>query len=763
MSLNINRDGGWRRVLGSLLLACAALSLAACGGGADDDDGSTGGGGGGGGPTFLNAFRAFVGNDDPNNFTIDELFDNLAEADSAFNSQIDEGLVLDPIGNGYRAGISGANGAVNIACGLPDRNGQTIDLVSTDRQFIDSTTPLSQPKGVVLARDAGLLIAADTDAGNGGIKVYSSTAGGDVEALAFVPASELRTTGTGVPWDVAYDEVNDLLFAALTNGEVARLPGFVADIADDGSYDGTIANFRPNAASLQTVSNLHGIAYDRTGDRLVVSDVGDAAVDDDGSIYVFNNAATRTGAGAPDRIIRGGATRLGNPVDLVLNVLDLGDDNFALGVAEKANSGGLLLIFADIFNATATNAAPSVAQVQDGSTGNGPPETIALRTIPDANFTVGTPDVSDLDLGNDVIDFVYITSNPGASNGGGSGGGSLLEIPGVGSILPFPDDGNGGPAPGDDDLIFRVPQSLAGDPTPVFAADFGGTTLENIAFDLNSDAIVTFDDGSTGGVGFINRLRLRDGGSIDDRRDRSVMNSATLTAPKGFDVANGGGFDVLDGGLVIVADFESAAPGNIVVLGACADDGAAPLFTTALPTGVRPWDLDYDAFNDRLYVAATNGSILVYDTYVQDQPTSAAPDRTIIPADDAGVQISVNLHGIQHLQANNSLIVSDVGDAGSATDGQIFVIENANTANGPTSVRARIVGGADPNQLGNPVDIIFDGLNNLFVADKNNNRVLRIDDILNFTGEVTLSSSNSSSASVEAPESVTLFRPLDAP
>src|SRR5690606_37705280 len=93
------------------------------------------------------------------------------------------------------------------------------------------------------------------------------------------------------------------------------------------------------------------------------------------------------------------------------------------------------------------------------------------------------------------------------------------------------------------------------------------------------------------------------------------------------------------------------------------------------------------------------------------------PDRFITPAEDDS-QISVNLHGI--FVSGGDLYLTDVGDAASNEDGQIFVMEDPESASGVVNVDERIEGAS--TGLGNPVDIVVVG-NVAYVAEKSNDMV----------------------------------------
>ena len=93
----------------------------------------------------------------------------------------------------------------------------------------------------------------------------------------------------------------------------------------------------------------HGIVYSATDDRMILTDVGSATVDNDGGVIVINNFTSTlnttlnlgTIATTSQVRISGAASTLGNPVDVAY-------DNVTkrIYVAERLNAGGRLLVFA---------------------------------------------------------------------------------------------------------------------------------------------------------------------------------------------------------------------------------------------------------------------------------------------------------------------------------------------------------------------------------------------------------------------------------
>ncbi|MBL4570080.1 MAG: hypothetical protein JKY21_02840 [Alcanivorax sp.] len=641
-----------------------AVTLAACGGNGSDR-------------SLINSPGVVQGpsllvmhNGSGNAGEIDRLNADL-EVQSTFNADANEGVALDLLGNLYAANDSGgAPSSLQVLHQLAERADGAMDVATLGRSV---AAPGSMTlKGIAIAHQAGLVMAANI--GGNSVEVYGTAAGGNATPLA-------STALAGNTWDLAYDEAADRLFLAMTNGTVIVVDDYV-----DGGFMATPARvITPDTAG--SVSNMHGIAYQADSDTLVVSDVGDAAVADDGRLYVIENASTANGMVTPARTLAGPATKLGNPVDLVL-------DDSTVYIAEKSNDA--ILVYRNVFSGGSGDIAPN--KVVDSIK----PESLAIILEPELQ-----PDLSDIDSTGTTFTGVAVTSNPPA-------------------------------APGDPDVV-------------VLDLDLGAmqrgfsTTQdrESLAFNQMGDAYITYDSG----LAVINRLATdRDGEMFSVSRDRVIEGASTgLMAPKGFDVADSLGW-------VLVTD--NGNP-SVRVFGAQAGGDAAPLFTTSL--SVAPWDLDYDPDSDQLFVALTDGTVAVFDSYSTARG-SAGPDRVITPA-EAGVAFTAptNLHGIVYVAETDQLILSDVGSGANPTDGKLYVLDNGSTADGITDVTVNIDNGDNSTvgntQLGNPVDIAFDG-EHLYVAEKSQGMVLRFDNILDSAGgDVTPSQTWMQSS----PESVSLI------
>ena len=489
------------------------------------------------------------------------------------------------------------------------------------------------------------------------------------------------------PWDLVLDEMADRLFVALTDGTIAVFDNFIASGMNALTADRIITPADSNGVKISV--NSHGIAYDLDSDRLVVSDVGSAADATDGALFVLEDASTASGLVSVQRQISGPASMLGNPVDIVLSGSEL-------RVAEKSNDA--VLIYQNIFSGPSGDIAP------DTTVATSKPESL-VEMMTDA----GNADVSD-SLSATAITAIAASSNPGTP-GATSG------------------------------EIHRFDTQLGLETT--FDTTEG---LESMTFDLMGDAYATYDDGTSGGIMILNRVATqRDAEQYTDARDRKITGAATgLVAPKGLDVST-------RHGLVFVAENNASSPG-ILIFSSCAAGDVSPILRLNTSDNLRPWDVDYDETTDSAYVAMTNGTVAVYDNLMEQlasgSMTVANASRIITPTmGGAAISAPTNLHGIDYDPARGSLLVTDVGDAASASDGKLYVFSNAMEATGLTEIDFSIAGPA--SQLGNPVDIMFDG-SNVYLAEKSNNMVMRFDNVLASSGGDIAADSTVSFAGAES-------------
>ena len=647
--------------------------------GADGNDGSDGA------PGLPQGVFLIANNGDSNRGTLTRADQNAAML-SQFTSGNNEGVMLDSTGNLFQAGDS-STGSLRTVCRMTSRSGGMY-MPSYDKDITGANTGLTNPKGIHLAEHSGMVFVADFNGMR--ISIFGSQAAGDVTPVAEIPLS-------AKPWDVTVDEVNDRMYVALTDGTVA-----VHDNVMGSGFSPTVMRsiVPADADGNQLSVNLHGIVYDAGSDRLVVSDVGDAAVSDDGQLFVIDNAAVADGNTVPARQVGGPMSMLGNPVDIILT-------GTTLRVAEKSNDA--ILVFTNIFDGPDGDMAPTLA------TTTSKPESLA-QVMPAMDLM----DASDNALTATTINGIVVSSNPSAA----------------------------GPTTGQISRYSAVLSSTLGS----FDA---GMSIESVTIDALGDGAVTFDDidSAMGGVLIINRLAsMRDDDSYTMSQDHMIMGANTgLVTPKGVDVSSAHG-------LVFVAEFNPDTPA-VQVFSSCASGDVAPLLSLVASNDARPWDVDYDATTDRAFVALTNGTVAVFDEVTRKlmsgMTTITGEDRLITPAiGGAPITAPTNIHGIDYDPQSDSLVISDVGSAASATDGKLYVIPAAGMANGLAEMSVMIAG---PNSmLGNPVDLMLSN-GHVYVAEKSNNVIMRFDNILNSaSGDIAADYS----MSYTAPESVVVV-PVD--
>tara|TARA_B100000519_G_scaffold14777_2_gene10944 strand:+ start:2340 stop:4403 length:2064 start_codon:yes stop_codon:yes gene_type:complete len=667
-----------------------ALSLTLALGGCVDDgdtgpagpagmDGADGSDGSDGAPGLPEGVFLIANNGDSNRGTLTRADQNAAML-SQFTSGNNEGVMLDSTGNLFQAGDS-STGSLRTVCRMTSRSGGMY-MPSYDKDITGANTGLTNPKGIHLAEHSGMVFVADFNGMR--ISIFGSQAAGDVTPVAEIPLS-------AKPWDVTLDEVNDRMYVALTDGTVAVYD----NVMGSGFTPTAMRSIVPADADGNQLSvNLHGIVYDAGSDRLVVSDVGDAAVSDDGQLFVIDNAAVADGNTVPARQVGGPMSMLGNPVDIILT-------GTTLRVAEKSNDA--ILVFTNIFDGPDGDMAPTLA------TTTSKPESLA-QVMPAMDLM----DASDNALTATTINGIVVSSNPSAA----------------------------GPTTGQISRSSAVLSSTLGS----FDA---GMSIESVTIDALGDGAVTFDDvdSAMGGVLIINRLAsMRDDDSYTMSQDHMIMGANTgLVTPKGVDVSSAHG-------LVFVAEFNPDTPA-VQVFSSCASGDVAPLLSLVASNDARPWDVDYDAATDRAFVALTNGTVAVFDEVTRKlmagMTTITGEDRLITPAmSGAAVTAPTNIHGIDYDPQSDSLVISDVGSAASATDGKLYVIPAAGMANGLAEMSVMIAG---PNSmLGNPVDLMLSN-GHVYVAEKSNNVIMRFDNILNSaSGDIAADYS----MSYTAPESV---------
>ena len=291
------------------------------------------------------------------------------------------------------------------------------------------------------------------------------------------------------------------------------------------------------------------------------------------------------------------------------------------------------------------------------------------------------------------------------------------------------------------DVIARLPLPLG--PRLAELRNVGSTrSIQSIAVAADGTGYVTFDGvaGSTtrGGVIRVPNVGTGTNATIAGGTGRLYGSLVGLTAPKGIfvdsirtAVTTGGAATTFQA--LFISDF---AAGTIVVHNAASTGNVAPVFTVSDLGGAKPWDSFYDRDADRLFVAATNGTVLIYNT-LSTRRGAATPSATITPT-FRGAKVTVNLHGIDIVDGfsgtGDQIVLTDVGDAASATDGALLAIPFAGTEAGTVNTPVSFINRGARTNLGNPTDVIV--MNGAaIVSEKANSMVMRFENLSALAGE----------------------------
>ncbi|GAB5492106.1 MAG: hypothetical protein Phog2KO_23210 [Phototrophicaceae bacterium] len=530
-----------------------------------------------------------------------------------------------------------------------------------------------------------------------GVVLVANFGAGNILAFPMDASGDVEPAQTivgGTVWDILYVEETDTLYAAGTSGDILAYDDFSTVMGEAGPT----RVIQPSNGDLEKVTiNLHGLVYVADQDTLLVSDVGAADDATDGHLYAVPGISTVNGNVTVSLHILGTESMLGNPVDLAW-------DGSGLYVAEKANDVilyfGNLLDMGGMMDTTPTSVLDATK-----------PESLAIY---EADMMM-----DDGEMGDDSM----------------MGDDMMMDISVFATLNP---------ADLENDAIINLSADLMA-MNPVFA-DFADpvTSIQSIDFTSDGTAYVTFDaaDG-TGGITALSGLT----GMMEDEMMVDMMApimgaNTGLTSPKGIEI-------IESLGVILVANF---GEGNIKAFSM--DDSGDVLPAQVIGLGDvegSVWDILYVEETDTLYAAGTAGDILAYDDF-SNAMGDMGPSRVIAPSNGDLEKVTINLHALVYVADQDTLIVSDVGAADDATDGHIYAVADASTADGNTTVSLHILG--PDSMLGNPVDLVWDG-SGLYVAEKANDAILYFGNLLDMGG--MMDTTPTSVIEVSKPESLAIY------
>jgi len=248
------------------------------------------------------------------------------------------------------------------------------------------------------------------------------------------------------------------------------------------------------------------------------------------------------------------------------------------------------------------------------------------------------------------------------------------------------------------------------------------TAADGIYYDGNEDLVVQASRSSLGLEGYAG-VSLSSS-AINTTVIAIVSSGLNMTSPR--EVAVNGNF-------YVVAD-NADADGNDATkdgrLFVYTKNGNSFTLRNTITTNIKLWGIIFIG-NDLYAVADTTNELAVYANFLNNTSST-----TLTATKQIAVEGIVRTHGLTYDSLTDTMILTDIGDAGSGTDGGFHVIENFNskfnsTANGATlavTQQTRVAG--SNTVLGNPVDVAYDGdTKTVFIAEAKNGKILAYNNI----------------------------------
>lgn len=229
-------------------------------------------------------------------------------------------------------------------------------VIATDVTSIvpafSSASDFNNPRETAVMGDK-VVVTQDQNAANGNVNkllVYQKTSTGFVLLNSY--------TVNFKTWGIFLDGTTLYAVADLT-GDLVSFTNFFANAS--GAITPT------KRVTIEGLVRTHGIAFSAADNRMILTDVGDAASNSDGGVIVINNFSSVYGSLAnagtlslSNQVrIYGPNSTMGNPVDVAYD-----DTTERIYVAERLNAGGRLLTFT--LPTTNGDAAPLEARAEAG-------------------------------------------------------------------------------------------------------------------------------------------------------------------------------------------------------------------------------------------------------------------------------------------------------------------------------------------------------------------------------------------------------------
>ena len=199
---------------------------------------------------------------------------------------------------------------------------------------------------------------------------------------------------------------------------------------------------------------------------------------------------------------------------------------------------------------------------------------------------------------------------------------------------------------------------------------------------------------------------------IDDLDD---PNGVDIESESTADFMQGRGLAVMDDMLVVADNFSTDSTMNAFYRYEITGDEEIA-YVGMHPTPIDLWGIQFNG--NSLYAVVDNSdSLAIFDNFLANM----AGD-TVLPTRYIKIDGLNRTHGLEYNAEDDIMILTDIGDAGSDSDGGLFVIRNfsAITGNTVTAANYTMISGAN-TMLGNPVDVDYDPeTGRIYVAERLN-------------------------------------------
>lgn len=226
---------------------------------------------------------------------------------------------------------------------------------------------------------------------------------------------------------------------------------------------------------------------------------------------------------------------------------------------------------------------------------------------------------------------------------------------------------------------------------------------------------------------------------LDDINDNEGVNRGLISAPDGF--SNGRGLTALSSTEFIVAqDGDDSDDDDMSQLVLFVRNANALDRTATYNVPFNLWGIQAQNATTLYAVVDNTDSVAVFTNITDNADGATVNANRFIKVDGL-----VRTHGLEYYADDDLMLLTDIGDAGSDSDGAIIVIRNFSTLTGNNITNAnytRIAGAS--TLLGNPVDVAYDeDGERIYVAERANGGGRLLSFALDAEGDVApLSSDN---------------------